>query len=367
MLENWLSPIEPTSILGNSELDEFAVFYSIEIHEKGNMPSLKDVPLVFIGLDESANVIRKHLYALAWHFGTLKCVDLGNVRKNNDNFVTQIITELIDGNILPVIIGGKDIKPIPQFLAHKGIRKFSNIAIISERIPYSPDKEKKEGYVYQLLSKYSNHIFNLGFLGFQTHYCHPKTIEWLNTKRYDYLRLGVIKSDMEEVEPMIRDADMLLFQLDALKQIECPGVEKGSPNGLLADEACQMSWYAGMSDKLGSFSISGFIPKNDIKGQSAQIVAQMVWYFMDGFCARKKDYPVSNSGMTEYVVDYKNYDYQITFWKSNQSGRWWMQIPVNKKKELNRHRLIPCSYNDYKLSCAGEFPERLLLALERFG
>ena len=366
MLENWLSPIEPTSIIGNDEMESFSFYHSIQIHTKEELPSLKAVPLAIIGLDESADEIRKQLYRLSWHFGDLKCVDLGNIRKNDDNFITQILTELIDGDILPIIIGGKDIKPIPQFLAHKGVRKFSNLAIVSEMIPFHIDKKKGDSFISQLLDKYSKHIFNLSFLGYQTHYCDPKLNEWLSEKKYDGIRLGTIKAEIEEAEPIIRDADMIFFQLDSLKQSECPAVKNPSPNGLLADEACQLSRYSGMSDKLGSFSISGYSPEKDIENQTSQVAAQMIWYFIDGFNSRKHDYPVTNLGMTEYVVHYKDYDYQITFWKSPKSGRWWMQIPVKKKREFNRHRLIPCSYKDYKLACSGELPERLMLALDRF-
>lgn len=366
MLENWLSPIEPTSIIGNNEMEDFSFYHSIQIHTQGDMPSLKGIPLAIIGLDDSANDIRKQLYRLSWHFNHLECVDLGNIRKNDDNFITQVLTELIDGDIFPIILGGESIKPIPQFLAHKGVRKFSNLAIISEMIPFSIENAKDDSYIVELLNKYSKHIFNLSFLAYQTHYCDPQLGEWLSNNKYDGIRLGVIKSEIEEAEPIIRDADMLFFQLDSLKQSECPGVKNPSPNGLLADEACQLSRYAGMSDKLGSFSLSGYSPEKDIAQQTTQIAAQMIWYFIEGFCNRKYDYPVSNSGMTEYVVDYKDYDYQLTFWKSQQSGRWWMQIPLKKKQELLRHRLIPCSYNDYKLSCSGELPERLMLALDRF-
>ncbi len=366
MLDNWLHPINPTDIVAQNELQEYALLHHIDVHSGHHFPSLKDTQVAIIGLDDHANHIRRFLYQLSWHFKSLKCADLGNIRNKNDHFITQALTELIDGGITPIIIGGNHVKAIPQFLAHKGVRPYSNIALISEFIPYLEKTSNEKFYLKELIDKYKSSIFNISFLGFQNHFCSPHIGKWIDENRFDGLRLGKVKSNIEEAEPVIRDADMLIFQLDALKHSDCPGIISPTPNGLPAEKACQLSRYAGMSDKLGSISISGYYPKTDIGFQSAQLIAQMVWYFMDGYVNRKKDYPVTNTGMTEYVVDFKDIDYQITFWKSNRSGRWWMQIPVKNLKGLNRHRLIPCSYQDYKLSCSGELPERLLLALDRF-
>jgi len=121
-----------------------------------------------------------------------------------------------------------------------------------------------------------------------------------------------------------------------------------------------------MSDKLTSFGIYGFTHERDRDAQTAQVTAQMLWYFLDGFFSRKGDYPAAQTGLTEYVVYLRKLNYQITFWKSNKSGRWWMQVPVTTTGKLERHRLIPCSLQDYQAACREELPERLLKAMERF-
>jgi formiminoglutamase len=60
-------------------------------------------------------------------------------------------------------------------------------------------------------------------------------------------------------------------------------------------------------------------------------------------------------------------NYQLTFWKSTKSGRWWMQVPMKTKRQHERHRLVPCSYQDYQSACREELPERLMQAFGRFG
>ena len=87
---------------------------------------------------------------------------------------------------------------------------------------------------------------------------------------------------------------------------------------------------------------------------------------MEGVHHRKGDYPMSTDGLTEYIVELKQYDYPITFWKSNWSGRWWIQVPMKVRKRHARHRLVPCSYQDYKLACQDKLPERLINAFKRF-
>ena len=62
----------------------------------------------------------------------------------------------------------------------------------------------------------------------------------------------------------------------------------------------------------------------------------------------------------------KKTDYSLTFWKSEKTGRWWMQVPIKTKKKLDRHKLIPCSYLDYQMACREELAERLLNAFRRF-
>jgi formiminoglutamase len=121
--------------------------------------------------------------------------------------------------------------------------------------------------------------------------------------------------------------------------------------------------YAGMSDKLTSI---GFYGLNQSDGHTEQAVAQLIWYFLDGFYNRKGDYPVSTKGLTEYVVELPTYNYHLIFWKSSKSGRWWLQVPNDTKRKHQRHRLIPCSYQDYQMACRQELPERMIQAFKRF-
>lgn len=57
-----------------------------------------------------------------------------------------------------------------------------------------------------------------------------------------------------------------------------------------------------MSDKLTSFGIYGYDSPSTAKAKTAQVASQMIWYFLEGFFNRKKDYPVSTAGL---VVEFR--------------------------------------------------------------
>jgi hypothetical protein len=122
-----------------------------------------------------------------------------------------------------------------------------------------------------------------------------------------------------------------------------------------------MMRYAGMNDKLSSVGIYEINPEFDQHGKTANLGAQMIWCFMDGFYNRKSDYPSRTS--TDYVkfhVVLQEEKYEINFFKSKKSDRWWMEIPYPPTNGLKfeRHTLLPCSYKDYEMAVNNEIPDR---------
>ena len=331
---------------------------------KDQIPDLKKVKVALLGVGEKeSNAVRESLYKTVSPFPPGSVADLGNLRKAEASLLIPVVYELLMGKIIPVIIAGKDELARAQFLAYQDTKALINMTVVDERFQFGPREE-----VYTpLLSPVHPLLFNFGLVGFQAHQTPPDAIQFLAKNNFDVVRLGRSKAAIEETEPIIRDADLLAFHLGALKQSEAPGVLSASPSGYFAEEACQLCRYAGMSDKLTSFGIYGYRPDRDRDAQTAQVAAQMIWYFLEGFFNRKNDFPASKTGLTEYIVAFRQLHYQITFWKSAKSGRWWMQVPVATKKKHERHRLIPCSYQDYQLACREELPERLMQAMQRFG
>ena len=364
MLNNWLRPVSTQLIKGIHELAGDRLGKKILVY-KDDLPDLKKVKIAIIGIDNvEADKVRKSLYKLSFPFQKLAIADLGNIRKKDHSFLVPVIEELVTSGIFPVIIGKNAESVIAQFLAYQSQGQLVNLACVDETIRYSFDSEKT--VLNQIADKKKSHLFNLSFIGFQSHFVSPKVISVFEDNNYDCIRLGKAKTALDQLEPVIRDADLLSFNLASIKQSDAPVVKDASPNGFFADEACQICRYAGMSEKLTSIGFYGFESKLDQNQQTAQVVAQLIWYFLDGFYNRKNDFPVSTKSLVEYIVESKGNDFQVRFWKSSKSGRWWMQVPTKTDRKLKRHRLVPCSYSDYQLACREDIPDRLLSAFKRF-
>jgi formiminoglutamase len=367
MLQNWLKPLNPKLIEGADFYFKDSIRNHILLNQE-EFPDLSKVQIAIIGIEEAeANEIRSHFYKMANYFPSGSIADLGNIRKSDTSFAIPLIKELLVGKITPVFLGGNDDFVKAQFLAYQELKALVSLSVVDEKLNlFSEIKDEKSDFYKTILTPQHASLFHFSLIGCQTHQINPLVFNFLTEQLFDVVRLGKSRSNIEDCEPIIRDADLMAFHLSALKQSEAPGVLNPSPSGYFSEEACQLCRYAGMSDKLTSFGIYGYQKKLDKSGQTALMAAQMLWYFTEGFFNRKNDFPISTNGLNEYIVELPSIQYQIIFWKSVKSGRWWMQVPLETKKKHARHRLVPCSYQDYQDAVKEELPERLMNALRRF-
>ncbi len=373
MLEHWLQPVLPHKIKGFETLSkeqlghQITIFSSKPADTEGGDISLKNTHIALIGIGaEDADAVRTVLYTLSYPFSGLNIVDLGNIRKEETSFIIPLITELLQGGIVPILLGHSEIFTLAQYQAYQSKKGTVSLSMIDEKIRFTPQIKTDSFFLHQILE--DAHLFNCSVIGYQTHFTPPSISDYFDAHNFELVRLGRTKSMMEEIEPVVRDADLVSFNIAALKSLEAPGQLNPTPSGFFSEEACQIARYAGMSDKLTSFGIYGFHKKLDKNDQTAHVIAQMIWYFIDGFNNRKQDFPISKAfnQLTQYIVHIKEFDFQVTFWRSNKSGRWWMEVPLKTRKKHERHRLIPCSYNDYLQACNEDLPDRLLNAYRRF-
>lgn len=342
--------------------------YSLGKHLR---PRSRKISAAIIGLDAAiAQKTREHLYTMSWDFGKLSVRDLGDLRKTNVEFGIPLLRELHSSGIIPVLLGGSDHLFRAQYLAFGELNRQINLLHIDRRIALSPaaaQKEVLDTAVYRQGTKKSFHLFHLGA---QQHLVDPAIRTQMAATSQEYVRLGAAKAAPEELEPLIRDADLAGMNIGAINHLEAPARSGFTPSGFTLHEASQLAYYAGNSDKLSSFGLYGF----DAEGKSdteveltASAYAQLVWYFLHGIARRQGDFPVSTRGLMEYVVDLPEY-HRLTFWRSPKSNRWWVQVPAKKYRGEERHRLIACSYGDYQKATNDHFlSDRLLMAFRRHG
>jgi formiminoglutamase len=383
-LSVFFAPIDVASIAPEGGFSPAQMGSKVRIHQEGDFPVIDgedrpDIALIGIkddrrsignkGCSEGPDALRPYFYQLYQGDYKLKMVDLGNIlpgetERDTDIAVKTVVEELLLAGIVPVIVGGGQEFTYAQYTGYEKTERKVEVAVIDPR--FDLDQEHTQDaplnsrtYLNHLILHSPDFLFNLNNLAHQTYFVSKQALEMYDKLNFNVMRLGLLSHNIEHAEPAIRSADMVSFDMSALRFSEAPGTAHSTPNGLFGDEACRMCRYAGMNDRLSSIGFYEFNPLLDQRGQTAHLLAQMIWYFIDGFYARKNDFPlVPKSSYIIYRTTLENDDYELVFVKSKKSDRWWMQVPYFGSRSVNeRYHLVPCSYEDYQKAIAGEMPD----------
>jgi formiminoglutamase len=314
--------------------------------------------------------IRQQLYKLN-RSDKIKILDLGNLKighslKDTYVAISEIIFELIDNKVIPIVLGGSQDLTYGLFLAYDKLNQPIKMVSIDPKfdLGYKKNDFDSESYLGQIILEKGKNLFNYTNLGYQSYYCNKDELNLINKMNFDAYRLGYIRSNLPDIEPVLRDANFLSLDICSIKQSDAPAHKFPSPNGLYSEEICQLARYAGISDNLSAFGIFELNPGYDNNDQTSRLVAQIIWYFIDGVNARQKDFPQANSqNYTKFIVGFEKTDQNIVFYQNNYNKRWWMEVPYPHKPDKNL--IIACTYNDYKLACNQELPERWLKTLQK--
>ncbi len=386
-------PLDTGKIFETSGFHPLVFGRSVNAYKTGGgFPEPGDTDIAIIGVMEDRNspgnegcsiapdYVRKYLYRLYQGPFSSKIADLGNIRAGDsieDTYfaIKTVVAELLEKKTLPLIIGGSQDITYANYLAYESLGQIISMVSVDSCFDIGIKKEEKLGnrnYLSSILTRKPNYLFNYTNIGYQTYFVDQDAIELMEKLYFDTYRLGVVRNNMEEVEPVVRNADMLSFDVSSIRQSDAPGNAYASPNGLYGEEACQIARYAGLSDKLSSIGFYELNPAFDKGEQTAHLMAQMIWYFIDGFYHRKNDFPdkgIRESGdFIKYVVSIRDFQNKINFYKSKKSDRWWMEVPcpTNMQRKYNRQLLVPCSYRDYEEACRNEIPEKWWQVYQKF-
>ncbi|PTR00950.1 arginase family enzyme [Mucilaginibacter yixingensis] len=314
--------------------------------------------------------LREKLYQLHEGAYNTRIVDLGNIRPGAtvaDTYfaIKYVVSELIKKDITPVIIGGGQDLTYAQYMAYEELEQKVDLVVIDARFDLDdePPTESIEttsaAYLNKIFLHEPNYLFNFSNLGYQTYFVNQDSLRVMDKLYFDAQRLGELTSQIAVTEPVIRNANMLSFDMSAIRSSDAAGNANATPNGFYGEEACQMCRYAGFNDKLTSIGFYEFNPAYDNNGQTAMLLAEMIWYFIDGYYNRKKDFPLNpKSQYLIYKTSLTHDDHELVFVKSKKSDRWWMQVPYPTGGSQNeRFHLVPCRYDDYQMAVAGEMPD----------
>lgn len=369
-LELYLKPVDFSKIkLEPWVQKKFALGTLLERnHEKLLLNKAK---IVLIGVEEDRNAvvkgsmrspdkIREHLYSLNRIAPRHKILDLGNIRVGKSATDTyfalkDVCSFFMEQGIVVIILGGS------QDLTFGITKAFEdtnfNLVNIDPKFDYRKGVKTidSENYLSFVFEKHPN-LFSQATLGYQNYFTDVLEFDHAESLNAETRRLGQIRYNIAEIEPYVRNADIMSFDLNSVRQVEAPGQYFASPNGFYAEEACQIAHYAGMADQIKVAGFFNLIPELDPSGLSCKLMAQIVWHFIEGFYYRVVENPDEDNGeFDEFIIEMDDIDLPLTFLQSRKTGRWWMKITdENTSVEI----AIPCTLEDYELAARYEIPDR---------
>jgi arginase family enzyme len=372
-LTDFLEPLN-LAMLSNDQLyHEGQIGKNIAVYED-EFPDLRKVDIVLVGCAEQrgagknnaydtnpADAVRRQFYQLyQWHEDVV-IADIGNIRIGSsvqDTYaaVKTVVRELISFKKTVLLVGGSHDLTLAQYDAYTANKQIVELCSIDALIDLNINSPlRSDNFLMEMLTGEPNYIHHYNHIGFQSYYVHPHMLETMDKLRFDCYRVGTVKENIEEMEPVIRNCRLLSLDLSAIAHAWAPG-SAVSPNGFNGEEACQLMRYAGLSLHTNSIGIYGYDPMADQNDLTAKQISHMIWYLVDG----------RNRGKREAALDQKDYfneyhtafaEVSTTFLQSKKTGRWWMQLPDSQ--------FIACSYRDYVQASGNEIPERWLRAQER--
>ena len=344
----------------------------IVFHTEEDFPDLNKVSLAIIGvLDNRSDInqteqvdlsnVRKELYSLFPGNWDASIADLGNILAGNsidDTYfaLKKVVASLIKKKIIPIVIGGSQDLTYALYRSFDDLEQMVNLVSIDKKFDFGKESDavSATSYLTKIIIDEPNNLFNFSNIGFQTYYNSQEEIDLIEKLFFDAYRLGDISNNIAIAEPVFRDADIVSIDLTSVKSSDSGNNNPFTPNGFNGKEICSLSRYAGISDKV---SLLGIFNHCNTKQESI-LIAQIIWYFIEGFHYRSNEYPFgTKENYLKYIVPTEE---ELIFFKSNKTDRWWIEIPFvsNSNNKLRKSTLLPCSYDDYLGACNNEIPER---------
>ncbi|MDU8885720.1 formimidoylglutamase [Yeosuana sp. MJ-SS3] len=382
---NFLSPVSD-SVLAHIQLQaKQALGRKLKIHSLQNgIPDLDDVQIAIIGVLENRNdinylgedfsldEIRKTFYSLFPGSWRTEIADLGDINKGDsteDTFfaLKTILSILLTKNIIPIILGGSQDITYANYRAYDSVMPMVNIVNVDSKFDLGDSSKpiKNNSFIGKIILDQPYNLFNYSIIGYQTYFNPQEEIDLIEKLYFESYRLGEISKDITLVEPVMRDANIVSIDLNSVKASEVSQNQKHSPNGFDGKEICAIARYAGISNKVSSFGIYEYKPskKDD---NTSMLVAQIIWYFIEGVNFRVKDDDFNNENHYQKFITLVD-SQELIFYKSVKTGRWWIEIPFLSKvnNKLKKHTLLPCMHQDYVNACNNTIPERWYKAFQK--
>ena len=379
-LSLYFDPVSIASLhIPDAESMTDRLLYRVMMYNPEASVNIEEADIAIVGVPEVRNAwqnpscslapdeIRRQFYQLyAWR-KDVRIIDLGNLRlgmnvEDTYHAVSEVIAYLVENNVVPVVLGGSNDLAFANYRAYEMMERVANVVSIDSCFDLGNENQpiRSDAYVNKMVLQQPNFLLNYANIGFQSYMNSPESVNMMESLFFETYRVGLLRRNLEEVEPIVRNADMVSLDISAVRRPDAPGCPHNSSNGFYGEEICQIAKFVGLSDKLSSFGIYEYDPTLDFNNQTSQLIAHILWYFVEGFLFRQSEGHFKNKG------DYRQFNISVTgaleemvFFNSKKSDRWWVIVPMYQKgKDQVQNYYLPCSQRDYQLACEDKISDR---------
>jgi arginase family enzyme len=365
----YFQPVD-AGVNGSGDLSEL-----VHVHDENGFPEIDEKGIAIIYVPEYRNsikntsgsneVFRSHWLDFnqgdGWDF---KLYDLGTIRpgeKVEDTYfaLAQVVTELVKNDVIPFIVGGSHDLLTACYKGFEGLERTVNMCTVDSGLDVGDPNEEvsSRAYVSHLLMQRPCYLFNYANIGMQRPLVQKKEVDLFDKLYFDICRLGAFNANFKLAEPHLRNADILSVDFKSVRNSDSDSSRYENVNGFAADQMCQIMKYAGVSDKMSCAGVFDIDPEHS--NAASNLIAQMIWYFIDGVAQRVGDFPIgTKQDYKKFYVHLDDFEDDLVFYKSDKSERWWLEVsyPAGEGMKYERHHLVPCDQNDYDSALKNVIP-----------
>ena len=348
-------------------------------HTSGHHPPIKSGDVVLVGVktspkDDAPDWIRYHLYPLKAEQEQARMVDAGDLHWDGHDpagiaNARDAFEQLLGSGACVVVMGAGQELTVPQFEAMASDNGSPRLVVVDALADLGKAEQAPLHY-YNFLSHIlsdqgGDYPGDVSLLAYQYPLVSNEALDRLNASHFELCRLSEMRTHFESVEPAIRAGHLLSFDVGSIRQADAPGTHHPLPSGLHAEEACRLAKLAGLSPALQCLGFYEFNPAFDQHGQTANLIAQAIWYFLEGYAERYQEHPLlDEEAFYKYITAVSANAYQLVFFKSKKTGRWWMALPSDTDSDTYGP-IVPCTYEDYLAAGQNHLPDRWLRNLQQ--
>ena len=371
MFSEYFSPVKFEIIDYVNKLDNNQLGSKLKINGRDNLNSFESLDIVIFSVNEyrfnsgirksfNANKdFRKKLYSLYYGNWDLNIYDFGDLENGNlvsdTQFALSKILEFFSKNkILVITIGGSQNLLFDIYSSLKETLQKINLVSVDNKIDFS---NNNESFLHKIIMDENNKLANFSNIGYQKHLTSVPENKLLDKMYFESINLGKIKYNVAEAEPVLRDSDIVSFNINSVKAGELNNAHQ-YPNGLSSYELCSLSRFSGLSSRV---NIVSYFENWDLSIMNS-LLAESTWYVIDGYATRINENPLKESNdFIYYHIELDNYKFK--FYRSKLSDRWWVEFLNDEIISIEKD-IISCTFDDYNNCKNSVIPERILTRLK---